>query len=116
MMKRDWPVSRLQHDLLHSAIGRFLRTHRDGARQLVEWMGTFPTDRTEAQFEEETRRATERKQAIEAALREAMAEGATAEEAMRTVATQFPVSVRDQERVQQAIESGTSVIDALLSP
>lgn len=64
-VSKRWPLSGLCADMLASAVGRFLRTHRDGEQDLRDFMAATPPDRTEEEFAEERRQA---KQAHEAAL------------------------------------------------
>jgi hypothetical protein len=64
-----WPLSGLCADMLASAVGRFLRTHRQGLKLLDEFMASAPPDRTEEQFEQERRQAKEARQAAEQRVR-----------------------------------------------
>jgi hypothetical protein len=50
---------------LESAVVRFLQTHREGDKQLREFMASAPADRTEEQFEQERRQAKEARRAAE---------------------------------------------------
>lgn len=52
--ERDhWPGSVLDRNVLETQIGKFLRTHREGWQQLMEWLRSVPPDRTEAQYAQE---------------------------------------------------------------
>lgn len=48
-----WPCGILDRVLLVAQVGDFLRTHRKGWEQLMEWMESVPPDRTEAEYEQE---------------------------------------------------------------
>ena len=54
---------------LESAVVRFLQTHRDGEKQLREFMASTPPDRAEEQFEQEFKRANEARRAAEQRVR-----------------------------------------------
>jgi hypothetical protein len=45
----EWSCSELDRKTLDREIGRFLRTHRDGAGRLLELLHAVPPDRTEAE-------------------------------------------------------------------
>lgn len=64
-----WPGSIVQQHLLIDAIGKYLRTHGDGGKRLMEWLESMPPDRTEEEYRELRRAEAER---TEAAVRNAI--------------------------------------------
>lgn len=55
-----WPGSIADTVVLATAIGKFLRTHRNGDRLLWEWLDSVPADRTEEEYQRECRERHER--------------------------------------------------------
>ena len=60
---RRWSGSHADRMSLAMAIGKFLRTHRDGYRLLHEWLASVSADQTEDQFLEELQRAKDEHEA-----------------------------------------------------
>lgn len=50
---KNWPGSVVDAASLDAAIGRFLRTHRDGYALLAMFLVQVPADRTELEYQRE---------------------------------------------------------------
>jgi hypothetical protein len=59
-----WPGSILDRIMTADAVGKFLRTHRNGDRLLWEWLNAVPSDRTEEEYKRECQEERERYEAL----------------------------------------------------
>jgi hypothetical protein len=56
----QWPVSLIDKMIIEHEVARFLRTHRDGAKLLLDWLSEVPPDRTEDEFKQQRQRRAKR--------------------------------------------------------